>query len=45
VENLTTEPHEKINLATKKPELVKEPSGLIHDWYPLKNRKVNTLPR
>jgi arylsulfatase A-like enzyme len=43
--NLTADPHEKINLATKKPELAKELSGLIHDWYPLKKRQVNTLPR
>ena len=43
--NLITDPHEKVNLATKKPELVKELSGLILDWYPLKKRKVNSLPR
>ena len=42
--DLKSDPHEKTNLATKKPELLKELSGLIHGWYPLKNRKVNTLP-
>ncbi|MBT8036143.1 MAG: sulfatase [Verrucomicrobiae bacterium] len=43
--NLMTDPHEITNLATQKPELVKELGGLIHGWYPLNNRKVNTLPR
>ncbi len=42
--NLTSDPHEKINLASQKPELVKDLSGEIHGWYPLKKRKVNALP-
>jgi arylsulfatase A-like enzyme len=38
--DLKADPHEKVNLAAKQPELVKELSGLINDWYPVPERKL-----
>ena len=44
--DLKADPHEKVNLASKQPEVVKELSGLINDWYPVTQRKpkVSTAP-
>ena len=43
--NLKADPHENTNLAADQPELVTELARLISNWYPLKERKVHTLPR
>lgn len=37
--DLKSDPHENVNLASKRPELVKELSGMISDWYPVTERK------
>ncbi len=31
--DLSADPHEKVNLASKQPELVKRLSGLLNEWY------------
>ena len=38
--NLKADPHEKVNLADKKPDKVKELAAAISNWYPLKKAKV-----
>lgn len=38
--NLLADEHETINLADKKPELVKSLSEALVNWYPVKTRKV-----
>lgn len=42
--DLESDPHEKINLATKNPEIVKQLTGMISDWYPVPERKVSVAP-
>jgi uncharacterized sulfatase len=42
--DLEADPHEKNNLAADNPELVEKLGALIHDWYPLEQRKPNALP-
>lgn len=43
--DLAADPHENHNLAEERPQLVTELGRLIEDWYPLKERRVNTPPR
>ncbi len=43
--DLAADPHEKRNLAAEQPQIVGELTPLIQNWYPLQNRKVNSLPR
>jgi arylsulfatase A-like enzyme len=38
--NLSVDPHEKNNLASQKPQLVRELKAEIAQWYPLKNAKL-----
>ena len=38
--DLVSDPHEKNNLAGKHPDVVKELSTEIQNWYPLKTAKV-----
>jgi uncharacterized sulfatase len=42
--DLAADPHEKRNLAKEQPQLAAELRKLIENWYPLENRKVDTLP-
>jgi len=42
--DLKSDPHEKINLTTKSPEIVKELSRMISDWYPTPDRKTGVAP-
>jgi uncharacterized sulfatase len=41
--DLKEDPYEIINLAETNPSLVKELGSLIHDWYPLKERRAGKL--
>ena len=41
--DLKADPHEKVNLAGKQPELVKEFSSLLNDWYSLNERQSGVL--
>jgi uncharacterized sulfatase len=36
--DLKADPHEKVDLASKRPELLQELSTLIGDWYPARTR-------
>ncbi|MGI9243592.1 MAG: sulfatase-like hydrolase/transferase, partial [Verrucomicrobiales bacterium] len=42
--DLKADPHERVNLASERPELVTELSGLISDWYPVPQRKFGFVP-
>jgi len=43
--DLKTDPDEKVDLAAKHPQQVKELSGLLNDWYPVTQRKLGvSLP-
>ena len=43
--DLNADPHEKVNLAAKHPQMVKELSDLINNWYPLAERRIGFQPR
>ncbi|MAM91650.1 MAG: sulfatase [Opitutaceae bacterium] len=40
--DLIADPHEKTNLASKHPRIVKRMAKMIDDWYPVTDRKVLT---
>jgi uncharacterized sulfatase len=42
--DLKADPHEKKNLADKKPELVKRLAKRIEDWWPVRDRRHSTSP-
>ncbi|HSP43488.1 MAG TPA: sulfatase [Luteolibacter sp.] len=42
--DLAADPHEKRNLAAEQPQTTGELTRLIQNWYPLQERKVNSLP-
>ena len=41
--DLASDPHEKVNLASKQPALVEELSELLNEWYPVTERKVGVV--
>lgn len=41
--DLKADPFEKVNLAADRPELVKELSNLLTDWYPVTEQKANAV--
>ncbi|TWU35040.1 sulfatase family protein [Novipirellula artificiosorum] len=41
--DLRADPHEEVNLASQRPELVKELSQRLTDWYPVTERSVNAV--
>ncbi|TWU28628.1 sulfatase family protein [Bythopirellula polymerisocia] len=41
--DLQADPKETVNLASQKPELVKELRGLLTEWYPVTDRKVDAI--
>ncbi len=43
--DLQSDPHEKVNLAEAQPELVRELTGLLNDWYLVNQRKVGVAPK
>ena len=42
--DLKKDPHEKSNLASEQPELVKELSAMLDAWYPVTERKQGISP-
>ncbi|TWT81333.1 Arylsulfatase [Planctomycetes bacterium CA13] len=41
--DLASDPHEKVNLASKQPALVEELSERLNEWYPVTERKVGVV--
>lgn len=41
--DLQADPHEQVNLAAQKPDAVKQLRGLLDQWYPVTERKVDAV--